>query len=394
MSPAAQAAQMDFARFAGEVGAAIRFDAFLREGINAYNDNGQARFPGLSTWRGVAALKESLRRLAGIDSNRPLLLASRSAVLMRFAAMLLCRPCENILVTDLDWPPYRRILEARCRSAHRRLTEVRLGAEILSGKITADEVAERLCREFTRNRCDGLFLTAVSNLGARLPVSSITLALRERCRFVVADGAQDFCHMVSETSACSCDLYIAGAHKWLGGFHPLGIAVYGVSSSAGIVETVLDELLCHDILDDPLLRFVEAIESGRSCDPAETVNLAGLISAAGAAADAEQMALAGQALQIRQENAARVAALAMVNGWRPQVPDKSLRTGILIFRHPSGKAKLMNADVCRASFQQQGIAMTVYEGGLLRLSMPPMRFTEAEVAVIGDAFEAVAVQLG
>src|SRR5262245_58590285 len=114
MSPAAQHAQADFARFAGRFGAAVRTTDLLEFGVESCEPEINDCLPGLKTWPGIAELKLSLRRLAHLDNDLPLLLALRSAELMKLAAILLCRSSRNVLVTDLDWTPYHRLLEAEC----------------------------------------------------------------------------------------------------------------------------------------------------------------------------------------------------------------------------------------------------------------------------------------
>lgn len=384
MSPAAQRAQQDFACFAGEVGGAIQFEDLLRHGFGECGSALQRRFPGLSSWQGIAHLKHDVRRLAGLKKDLPVLLAARSAELMKFAAVLLCRPCRNVLVTDLGWPPYHRILEAECRRTQRRVTTVALANDLFSGRMNAEEVVERVCLEFKKAGCDGLFLTAVNNHGARVPVESIANALRSRCRFVVVDAAQDFCHVGVDARPGCCDLYLAGCHKWLGGYHPLGVAIYGRSRSRKMIEAVLDDLLGCWQLDDPLLRFVESLDSSRKCGPGETVNLAALFSCAGAVADAS---IATTCLETRQANADRVAAAAADAGWRPRLPERNLRSGILLLE-PQLRGRSWDADSCRTFFQQAGVALTAYDGGLVRLSMPAEPMTSDELTLLRDAFTA------
>ncbi len=112
MSPRAQHAHIDFARMAGDEGGSLLFDTFLRAGARTWPAEAQARYPGLDCWGGVAALKESLRMLAGSSPDLPVLLANRSAQLMRLAARLLFHPCNNVLVTDTGWPCYQDVLAA------------------------------------------------------------------------------------------------------------------------------------------------------------------------------------------------------------------------------------------------------------------------------------------
>ena len=119
MSPRAQQAHVDFTRLAGEEGASWLFERFLRDGSDAGSDSFQSRYPGLACWKGVGTLKQDLRSLAGSDPELPVLMVNRSAQLMRFAARLLFQQCRNVLITDLVWPPYQKILEEEARRAGR-----------------------------------------------------------------------------------------------------------------------------------------------------------------------------------------------------------------------------------------------------------------------------------
>ena len=74
-------------------------------------------------------------------------------------------------------------------------------------------------------------------------------------RFVVIDGAQEFCHVSADLRNDFCDLYLAGCHKWLQAYHPMGLAFYGRRRSQFIIETALKDLVTAGQLDDPLLRF-------------------------------------------------------------------------------------------------------------------------------------------
>ena len=143
----------------------------------------------------------------------------------------------------------------------------------------------RICSEFARSGCDGLFLTAVSSDGIRLPVERIVRELEtaNRVWFVVVDGAQDFCHSGADLRCC--DLYLTGAHKWLGAYHPLGIGLYGRRRTKGRIETVLAQMATSGDIDDPLLRFSDRLEAGLLGGLAETVSVASLFSCQGAVDD-------------------------------------------------------------------------------------------------------------
>ena len=276
MSPGAAAAHRDFVTLAGDEGGGIYFDRFLANGFRDCPDSFPTRYPGLASWHGVGGLKTGLRSLAGSPPKSPVLLAARSTALMRFAARLLCHPCRNVLTTDLDWPPYKAVLTAEAAAAGRTLTEVRLREGVLSGRLTEDELIDAVCDRFDRAGCDGIYLTAVNNLGVRFPVEKAVRRLEavHTVRTVVVDGAQEYCHLPSLLESEICDLYLAGSHKWLRGYHPLGMAFYGRKQSRGRVESVLAYGVRSGEIDDPLLRFTARLEAATRGQLSETVNLA------------------------------------------------------------------------------------------------------------------------
>src|SRR5690242_4419726 len=110
MGPGARRAHLDFARLAGTEGASPFFERFVRYGAADWPVAAKNRYPGLAGWRGLRGLKDSVRALAGSDADLPVLIAGRSAALMKFAADLLCRRCRNVLTTDLGWPAYDHML--------------------------------------------------------------------------------------------------------------------------------------------------------------------------------------------------------------------------------------------------------------------------------------------
>ncbi len=373
MSPGAQLAHRDFAALAGAEGASERFERFLRSGLEALPGRARQLYPGLAAWEGIGGLHRSLRALAGGRPDLPVLLANRSAQLMKFAARLLFHPCRNVLVTDLGWPPYHAILERECSRACRSITTVPVREAVLRHGGDGEGLAERVCSAFARSRCDGLFLTAVSHLGVRLPVERIVRALEAAhdLWFVVVDGAQDFCHASADLRNEYCDLYLAGCHKWLGAYHPMGLGFYGRRRSRGLVETVLADMAARGDLDDPLLRFSTQLEGGPLDWATETVNLAPLFSCQGAAGDA---ARAGRqpllSLGARLENAAVAASIAAEEGWLQLLPSEGLRSGILLLQAARAPTRLASPEALRAAFCEAGVALTAYEGGVVRLSMP------------------------
>lgn len=392
MSLAAQRAHQDFARLAGEEGASIRFENLLWGGFEACPPAFERRYPGLIAWKGVAEFKNSLRRLTNLPTASRVLLSARSAELMKLAAILLCRTCRNVLVTDLGWSPYHRILIDQCRRSHRRMSVVNLRDDVLRGQLDEDEVIERVRVAYLKHGCDGLFLTSVSNLGVRLPVKPIVRQIESsaQLRLVVVDGAQDFCHVNSDLRNECADLYLAGCHKWLGGYLPLGLAMYGKRRSCALVETVLRKCLEAWRLDDPLLRFVGGSDRIGAVRSEETANLAPLFSSLGAVSDAVFHGGPTGHFSERLRNAQHVAADADAAGWRARCPHWSLQSGILLLQARDARTRSIPPDVLRSAFHQHGIALTAYEDGQVRLSMPATQLDPDEFEIIKNALRQVA----
>jgi selenocysteine lyase/cysteine desulfurase len=389
MSPGAVAAHRDFVALAGDEGGGLYFDRLLADGFRDCPDSFPTRYPGLANWRGVGGLKAGLRELAGCAPDSPLLLASRSTALMRFAARLLFHPCRNVLTTDLDWPPYRAVLAAEAAAAARTLTEVPLREGVLSGRLTEPELVDLLCDRFARAGCDGLYLTAVNNLGVRFPVERVVRRLEAAhiVRVVVVDAAQEFCHVPHPLRSVPCDFYLAGAHKWLRGYHPLGMAFYGRRQSRGRVQTVLAHGVRSGEIDDPLLRFTGRLESGTDEHLSETVNLAPLFSTTGALADANDSA---GAWRNRMRNREAAASTLLGVGWEPLLAAREFRSGILLVRAERPKIQAADSDSLRAALREAGIAATTYPGGLVRLSMPPDPWRSTELYHLRRAFKSLA----
>ena len=100
MSPRAQTANIASTKLAGEVGCSVRFEDLLHRGFRAWKASLQRRFSGLAGWQGLSGLKSSLRALTGAQPELPVLLANRTAELMRLSARLLFRKCKRV-----KWTP-------------------------------------------------------------------------------------------------------------------------------------------------------------------------------------------------------------------------------------------------------------------------------------------------
>jgi len=210
----------------------------------------------------------------------------------------------------------------------------------------------------------------------------------------VIDGAQDFCHVQTDLRDDCCDLYLAGCHKWLGAYQPLGLAFYGRRRSQGLIETVLAESLESADLDDPMLSFVEQHcrhDSGQI--HGETINLSSLFSCQAAVSEASLASEQGveeMLLRARQSNAEIVAAIGVENGWTARRPHKTLQTGILLLQAEREATRLKEPAELRSAFQDQATALTAYENGLARLSLPSSPLSPEELEVLQVALERVA----
>jgi Aminotransferase class-V len=387
MSAGARRAHRDFADLAADEGGSVCFERFLRLGAEYTTSDMPSRYPGLATWGGIEALRTSLRNLAGNRPDLPVLLTNRSAQLMKLAARLLYDVCRRVLVTDLGWPAYHDILAAECRRMNGAVHTVAVREAILHDRVGEDELVERVCREYSRYHCDGLFLTTVNNIGVRLPVERIvrTLEAAHDVWFIVLDGAQDFCHVTADLRNEYCDLYVTGSHKWLGAHHPMGLGFYGRRRSRGVIEAAVAEMLKDGDLDDPLLHFAKQLESDCLDGHSETVNLAPLFSCHGAATDA-----AAVNRPTRFANVNQAADAVRGTGWEPVLPDAAFRSGVLLLQAERPLVRQADPATLRSTFHDKGVDLTAYDNGLIRLSMPDLPWQSDQLDALRKALLATA----
>ena len=382
MCPEAQAADHDFARLAGEEGCSLYFEQFLRCGFTALPPSLARQYPGLSFWAGVTAFKNDLKTAICLPRQRRVLVANRSAQLVRLAAKLLCQRCENILVTDMEWPAYIRALATECQRTGRLLTTVPMREAVLRDKICQDEAIDRLLDHYRRHNCDGLFLSAVTYQGVQLPVRQFVQSLqpREKPRFVVVDGAQALNHVPLGLADEYCDLLLAGCHKWLRAYQPLGLAFCCRRSSEKLVATTLSEMQARGEIDDPLLAFTNQLEAQSTESYSETVNLVPMFTAAAAVRRMLYSAKAKrEELATQMANADRVADQAAATGWQPLRPTLLMQSGVLLLESRNQDTRQVPTDIIRQHFLTAGIAITVYDGGLLRASLPDWPMTSSDL---------------
>lgn len=386
MSSSARLAAGDFARLAGEDPFTLYGSKFLT--VGSMPNSVRARSSRLDGWRGIRGLKQTIRTFVGVPDTAPVALASRTSELMHVAARVLFRTCRHVLLPDTGWGPYVQILERESRRQRRRISVTPIREQLSRADLEAPDLSNLIRHSFRRHQCDGLFLAAISHDGIRLPVREIVDALHTAgdLKFVVVDGAQEFGHTPLRDVDGTADLYLAGCHKWIGAYQPLGIAVAGCERS---YRAIREELAVA--ATDPLLRFTEQLANCQLDGVSETANLAPLFSAHGALLDAAPSAIDGSAAFATQlRNAEAFAHKALESGWRPMARPHFARSGILMLQAERSITRAHSPEILRGRFADSGILLTAYDQGQLRLSMPRRPWTDEEIAILGVALRTLA----
>jgi hypothetical protein len=90
-------------------------------------------------------------------------------------------------------------------------------------------------------------------------------------------------HVPVDDCLASADFTIAGCHKWLRGYFPLGLAFFGQPGTREFIADTAANMLRTAELDDGLLRFCTQLTDANLDGYSETVNLGPLFSCCGAA---------------------------------------------------------------------------------------------------------------
>ena len=388
MAPSVCQSQVDFLRFCAEEGASACAEDLLLNGPDAWPAPLRCRYPGLAAWRGIASLKDSLRQLAGAAADTPIFLANRSAQLMKLTARALFLRCHSVLHTDLEWPGYLAALDAERRRRRGRLVCFPARDLILRQGLRVADFVRALAVHYRREQCEGLFLSAVSFDGIRLPLNEIVAALSKgrAPHFIVVDGAQALAHLPTDMPVC--DVYLSGCHKWLSAGTPMGLAFQPRRSSHGFLQTLANEMTMRGELDDALFLFVDQLETGRLERFTETVGPAGLFACAAAVSAHLARAKRASSSQFleRRANAEVAAKVARLNGWDPLLPDTSYRSGILLLQAQAADTRKAPAAVIRTQFQRHGVAVTTYAAGLARVSLLDRPWNGKEMDRLRSAF--------
>lgn len=387
MSPRASRASVDFARFAGEYGATLYLTDFLRDGFQALPSRIGNAYSGLADWSGTGSMVASLRRIAAASPKSHVVVASRAASLMKVAARLLVRLCSNILVTDLSWPTYDHILRKAASHRGYRITTVPVRRRVLREAIDAPTLVDIIAQEFDRRHCDGLFLPLVDNFGVRVPVREIVSRIEgeSELRFVAVDAAQAINHVPLDIQTDYCDFLIAGCHKWLQAFTPMGLGYFGHPRSADSINDAVTRWTQQGILDDPLLNFAEELQSGRANPVGETVCVSPLVCANGAVVDALEQQ---HKLDTVVENGRVICEIAEKSRWRCVTPHEDLASRIVLLQSNRSLDRSATPDQIRRRFLRHDIALSAYDNALIRISLPDHPLSEQNRCSLSSAFNA------
>lgn len=370
------------------------FERFLYDGAGSWPARYRDRFPHLSHWPGTCHLRRRLSRRAGFQNDAGVLIASRTASLVKLAGMMLSRRCRRVLTTDTGWPAWHDRVLHITRAASRRLIRVPLRKDLFQGRLSRQDVISRLADAFVKHGCDGLYLPLVDHLGIRLPVGAAVTEIRRRTdlRLSVVDGSQALGHIPIQLPPDSCDIFLSGCHKWMRAGTPLGLGIFPHESTRKLAMQFTRKLIANRQLTDPLLTFLEQLEYGSLRNHAETVNLHGVFAAAGAvrntdARESGRLSIADR-LRLQLRDADEIADTALDSGWQPIRTGQEFRTGILLLQQSA--AHEMTPEHLRHTLQDSGITATTYPSNVVRLSLPPRQLMRAELDTIHRSLRATA----
>jgi len=133
-------------------------------------------------------------------------------------------------------------------------------------------------------------------------------------------------------------------------------------------------------LDDPLLKFTAQLETDRLDGFSETVSLAPMFTAAAAVRAMIRSDRTKQAeLAAQLDNADRAAEQGEGAAWRPVRLSVPPRTGILLLQAADAQTRAAPSNRLRERFLSSGIAVTTYDGGLVRASLAPFDLRDEPV---------------
>lgn len=389
--PSASQALCEFARLAADDPSLYSL-AFLRHGAEVWPESVRVSYSELARWQGVSNLRRMFAESLVVADPQQVFLASRTAQLVRLAACVMFRQCRHVLTTDMNWPAWQAIVEDEATRQGRRTTQIPLGHAVIEEGWSANDVVHHLASAFRQHACDGLFLPVVSNLGVAIPVAELVVTLRanHEVRFVLADAAQAFCQIPHSVLADAADMTIVGCHKWLGAHLPMGVAVAGNPVIAEQLRCVMASRESPGRLHDPLLSLTEQLLSDHVNRYSETVNVIPMLTASAAlSANQATPARLSSAYQERLRNLDFVLDCFSGSSWTPKRLHPSMSSAILLANGPAASDEHSEPDERQARFRENGVALTAYRNGSIRLSMPSTPMSDEHRACLSRALNHV-----
>jgi hypothetical protein len=138
-----------------------------------------------------------------------------------------------------------------------------------------------------------------------------------------------------------------------------------------------------------LLQFLAQLDGNRLGRYGETVNLSPLFSCQGAL-EGLSAATVASALPRRLANARPLARIAVEHCWRPLLPNERLRSGILLLQAADEHSRELPPDVLRRRFHEAGLALSAYNRGVVRVSLPSEPWRRVDLQQAAAAFASVA----
>lgn len=393
MTPSACRRHEELARFASVAAGSPMMDTLLRDGGAVWPDTARHQFPSLAEFPGIGGFRTKLAKTLGCREWQRLVLGTSSNTLIQIAGRLLFGPCRRVMTTDFVWPVYRKVLERLAIARSRELVVVPVRDLVFSDRPNNGELTQFLCDQYTKNGCDGVFLTSVSYDGIRLPAERVIKTLRDHSalNFSVVDGAQELAQVEHTGSLRVSDFYMTGGHKWVGGFIPVAIGAFGANRSVSRIESVLSAQFESGEIDDPLMRMCWDSREGQPVDAPSTANIAALFACDAAVNDLGMEMDEGTSKPLSNGETEHLFQCLEGSGWRHISGSEDCRTRTCVLRNEAFQGHLAGAT--RSRFASVGLALTAYDHGNIRLSVPRRGWAPATQTDVGNRIRRATVGL-
>ena len=386
--PQANRLHQGFLEMVGQSPCSHNLKEFLIHGAKAVSHLADKLQSRLGDWKGIGEFKQSLVRDLESASSHHVFLASRARCLMQVGARMLFQNCRRCLTVDLSWPAYQYELMRAATQNGGDIISAPLRKSLLKKDWENEEICDYLASVCRRQRCDGIFLPAVDSWGIQLPIQAIVERLRQEqeMRFVLVDAAQAIGHVDLGPLSGIVDFLVAGTHKWVGSYFPLGVGIACSPQSQTWISNCVHSIIASASMDDGLLKFVSSVETNREVLHPETANLGPLMAACGAW---KGTPCVRKSLPTRIQNADQVAEIASSRGWTPIRPSPEMRTGCLLLQAVDKELCNSNPDGLRREFADSGLILSTYDDGIIRLAMPASKLQAHEMLRVDLALERV-----